>query len=171
MDWSYFTLFNIKPSLKIDAQQLKTKYYELSRYWHPDRMTQEDEATQIQALEQSATINKAYKVLSDEEALLEYVLTEIGLLKEDQNQLPPDFLMEMMEMNEQLQEALLDNNPEEIQAIKKNIQSLKIKLRNEVEPYFTENLEDAEASKKMLPVKNFYLKQKYLRRILDRINQ
>ena len=59
---TYFELYDLPISLKIDAIQLKQKFYELSRKFHPDFFSQASENEQVDALEKSALINKAFKI-------------------------------------------------------------------------------------------------------------
>ncbi len=57
-------------------------------------------------LERSSVVNKAYKTFSNDDDTLKYFLEIKGLLQEDEKyELSPQFLMEMMELNEQLMEV------------------------------------------------------------------
>ena len=48
-------------------------------------------------------INKGFKILKDPDKTIKYVLEIKGLLQEEEKyELPPDFLTEMMELNERL---------------------------------------------------------------------
>ena len=70
---------------------------------HPDFFTQATEYEQAEALETSSQINKALKTLKNEDETIKYVLQLKGVLEEEEKyQLPPDFLMEVMELNENL---------------------------------------------------------------------
>ena len=100
---NYFELFGIPVSLTIDKSKLAKKYFELQKKYHPDFFTQNNEAEQDEALEKSSAINKALKVFQNKDSTIKYVLQLKGLLEEEEKyQLRPDFLMEVMELNEQL---------------------------------------------------------------------
>ena len=100
---NYFELFDIPVSLNVDAGSLTKKYFELQKKFHPDFYTQAGEAEQEEALEKSSAINKALKVLQNKDSTIKYVLQLKGLLEEEEKYpLPPDFLMEVMELNENL---------------------------------------------------------------------
>lgn len=156
---NYFELFELPISLQIDKTKLAQKYFELQKKYHPDFFTNSTEHEQEQALEISAGLNKALKILKDQDQTIKYVLQLKCLLEEEEKyQLPPEFLMEMMELNEEL-------TPDSA----KQIEELETVLYNEVAPII-ENYNDATATTAdLLKLKEYYFKKKYLQRILDRL--
>ena len=157
---NYFELFEIPISVRIDKSELARKYFELQKKYHPDFYAQGNEAEQVEALEQSAAANKALKIFKHEDETIKYVLQLKGLLEEEEKyQLPPEFLMEMMELNEELSE----DSPEQVAA-------LETQLHSEVSSLI-DNYDDATISNaQLLRLKEYYYKKKYLRRILERIS-
>jgi molecular chaperone HscB len=157
---NYFELFEIPVSLKPDKQLLSKKYVALQKKYHPDFYTQSTEDEQNDALEKSSVINRALKVFKNEDETIKYVLQLKGLLEEKEKYaLPPDFLMEMMELNES-------------EPVNSKLQAANYtdELYNEVKD-FIETYNDATVSKEvLLKLKEYYYKKKYLRRILDRID-
>lgn len=155
---NYFDLFELPVSLKIDQGSLAQKYFELQKKFHPDFFTQATEHEQEEALEMSSQLNKALKVFKNKEETIKYVLQLKGLLEEEEKyQLPPGFLMEMMELNEDLSE----DSATQVNAIEQD-------LYTTVQPII-ENYNDATVSTAdLLRLKEYYYKKKYLQRILDR---
>jgi len=164
---NYFELYNIPVSFLPDQQQLKQKFYELSRKYHPDFYTQENEFEQSEALEKSSQVNKAYKVFQNKDETIKYVLQLKGLLEEEEKyQLPPDFLMEMMDLNEQLTDAKMEEDPSAIAALKKAIENQEKEIYAPVKAII-ENYEEGKTTiEQLLKVKEYYFKKKYLNRIL-----
>jgi molecular chaperone HscB len=158
---NYFDLFSIPVTLAPNRSLLTKKYFELQKKYHPDFFTQDDEEGQANALEMSSAINKAYKVLQQPDATLKYVLQLKGLLEEEEKYpLPPDFLMEVMELNERLDD---DNAAAKVQQFENDIYA-------EVKSII-DNYDDSSISEKeLLQLKDYYFKKKYLQRILERIN-
>ena len=156
---NYFELFELPISFKTDKTKLAQKYFELQKKYHPDFFVNGTEHEQEQALEISSRLNKALKVLKDQDQTIKYVLQLKQLLEEEEKyQLPSAFLMEMMELNEELSE---DSG--------KQIEELESQLYSEVRPII-ENYDDATASNEdLLKLKEYYFKKKYLQRILDRL--
>ena len=156
---NYFELFGMQVTIKVDKSMLARKYLELQKKYHPDFFAQGTEAEQAEALEMSSQLNSALKTLRNEEATIKYVLQLKGLLEEEEKYpLPPEFLMEMMELNEELSEG----SGEQINALEKSLYA-------EVAPII-ENYDDAHVSiPELMKLKEYYYKKKYLRRILDRM--
>ena len=156
---NYFELFEIPVSLQVDKNVLAKKYFELQKKFHPDFFSQATEYEQADALEQSSQVNKALKVLKNPAETIKYVLQLKGLLEEEEKyQLPPDFLMEVMELNEELS----DDSQQQVN-------ELEAAIYEPVKPII-ENFNDATTStEELLKVKEYYYKKKYLQRILDRI--
>ena len=156
---NHFELFELPVSFKIDSGKLAQKFFELQKKYHPDFFAQGTEHEQEQALEISSQLNKALKIFKNEEETIKYVLQLKGLLEEEEKyQLPPAFLMEMMELNEELSE----DSARQINEIEK-------KLYTAIQPII-ENYDDATGTTaNLLKLKEYYYKKKYLQRILDRI--
>jgi len=159
---NYFELFGFEVAPKIDKGEVAKKYFALQKNNHPDFFTQSTESEQETALEQSADINKAFTVFQNEEKTLEYFLQLKGIILTDEKyQLPPDFLMEMMELNETLTEKDGVTLAAEMAEIEKP-------LLQEIKPLLSQNPAelDSIAYEKL---KAYYYKKKYLKRILARL--
>jgi molecular chaperone HscB len=157
---NYFELFGIPVSIKVDKQFLSKKYVELQKKYHPDFYTQSTEDEQSDALEKSSAINKALKVLKNEDETIKYVLQLKGLLDDEEKYtLPGDFLMEMMELNE------LDAASSKLQAANYS-DALYKNAGNIIETYN----DTAITKEALLQLKEYYYKKKYLQRILDRMD-
>ena len=160
---NYFELFGLPISLKVDTSSLAKKYFELQKEFHPDFFTQSDETEQQNALEKSAEINKGLKILKNPDATLQYVLQLKNLLTENEKyELPPEFLMEMMELNEKLVEQDPDSFSKEVAQLEESLQS---EVKDIIVQYDNESISEESLQK----LKEFYFKKKYLQRILDRI--
>lgn len=156
---NYFELFEMPVTLEIDPGKLAKKYFELQKKYHPDFYTQASEYEQEEALEISSQLNKALKVFKDRDETIKYVLELKGLLEEEEKyQLPPDFLLEMMELNEELS----DESAARIASIEKELYS---EVGSIIENYNDERIREQELQK----LKAYYYKKKYLKRILDRL--
>ena len=155
---NYFELFEIPVSLQVDKNTLAKKYVALQKKFHPDFYTKETEYEQEEALEKSSLINKALKVLRNPDETIKYVLQLKGLLEEEEKyQLPPAFLMEVMELNEELSA----DSRQQVDALETQVY-LPVK-------HIIEHFTDATTTEELLKVKEYYYKKKYLQRILDRI--
>jgi len=164
----YFKLFEIPVQLKVDTTRLSEKFFELSRKFHPDYFAGEEEGAQAAALEQSANLNKAWKIFQNPDATIKYVLQEKGLLEEEEKyELPPDFLMEVMDLNEQLME--MDEQAERGK-LSSVIAQLSTQIYEPVKEIVEGYQEGVTSEKELLQVKEYYYKKKYLDRIRRELN-
>ena len=159
---NYFELFGFPVSPRVDKTLVSQKYFELQKINHPDFFTQATEAEKEDALQQSAAINKAFTIFQNDEKTIEYFLQEQGVIQTDEKyQLPPDFLMEMMELNETLTEKDGVTLAEEMADIERP-------LLEEIKPILEKSATDMDDSE-LEKLKAYYYKKKYLKRILARL--
>jgi len=157
---NYYDLFEIPISVSIDRALLSKRYFRLQKSFHPDYFTLADEAEQQTVLEKTALLNKAFKIFKDADATIKYLLQMKEMLTEEEKYpLSPDFLMEVMELNERLSAGTAD----QISAMENDIYA---PVRNIIANY-----NDAKVTTdELLKLKEYYFKKKYLQRILDRID-
>ncbi len=102
MEPDYFQLFGIVPKLALDLSDLEQRFYALSRKVHPDRFSRAPGARRAKAEDASATLNAAYRILRNPLSRAEYVLARQGLRAAGSEQVPPELLEEVFELNEAL---------------------------------------------------------------------
>ncbi|CAN5833713.1 hypothetical protein BH10BAC2_BH10BAC2_22090 [soil metagenome] len=118
-------------------------------------------------LEKSSLVNKAYKTFQNADATIKYVLIQKGLLEEGEKyQLPPDFLMAMLDLNEQLAAAKIEADKAQISSFKSQTSSLLNELYAPVKAIVEDYKEGITTEKELLQIKDYYYKKKYLNRIL-----
>ena len=136
---------------------------ELQRTSHPDKFTQSSTEEQETALEKSAIANKAFTLLNNKELVLPYVLEVMGYIEADEKYaLSPDFLMEMMELNEAWMDA--DADTEKL-TVTEQVKTIQNAIYTPVKAILEGNSIDI-TKEAMLQVKEYYYKKKYLDRIL-----
>jgi molecular chaperone HscB len=167
---NYFEFYDVPESFTPDTALLKKKFYELSKKYHPDFHANEDDAKQQEILELSTLNNKAHQTLSDPYKRLEYILRTHNLLEDGAKpQLPADFLMEMMDINERLMEVddtqQLGHITAEVLAIEGDIDESVASLTAEYE-----TLDDTAKESRLNKITDCYFRQKYLLRIKESLN-
>ncbi|SRR5579885_889230 len=98
----YYEVLGLEPKLALDPDELKKRFYESSRQWHPDRFTRAGAAQQQQALDMTALLNDAFRTLRDPVLRAEYFLKQKGI--ELSKDAPPELLEEVFELNMMLEE-------------------------------------------------------------------
>ena len=101
----YFTCLGLARRLRIDPRQLETKFYELSRAFHPDFYQNKSETEQAISLSNAAMLNTAYRTLRDPIQRAEYLLDlEAGAVKEIRTSPPADLFEEILALQDILEE-------------------------------------------------------------------
>ena len=169
---NYFELSDIPVSFTPDAAAVKKKYYELSRLYHPDRYTMADAEERANALRMAALNNDAYKVLNNADATMAYILKLNGLLEEEEKyNLPPGFLMEMMELNEAVSEYEMEPGNESMQQQAIQMMQSQQQAWAAAASPLLQRFEGGDTSKELLlQIKDYYFRRKYLLRIQQRID-
>jgi molecular chaperone HscB len=168
---NYFQLYELPQQIVIDKEKVQKKYYQLCRQYHPDKLINaSDDALKI-GQDLITSVNAGYKILMDDTLLFNYYLQLNNIISEDDNiKLPNDFLMEMMDANEQIIDAQVENNSAILNQLKNNFGTLEsnfktniISLLNKYEQEPTENVKQE--------IQIIYFKQKYLKRIFELLNK
>ena len=108
-----FSTFGLPRRFDLELEDLRQRFLSASAQHHPDRFT--DPLEQADAAEQSAQINHAYQVLSDPESRAKALLAlHGGADASDEKSLPPALLMQVMEVREELDQAIADQNDAEL---------------------------------------------------------
>ncbi len=111
---SYFELFEMPVSFQIERSLLDRRYRELQKVVHPDRYAAADDAEKRLAVQYAARINEAYETLKSPLLRADYLLAlkgvEVGA--ETNTVMDPAFLMEQMELRDELSELASQPDPE-----------------------------------------------------------
>ena len=102
-----FELFAVPARFAQDRAQLDARWKELQRQVHPDRFAAQGAAAQRVAMQWSARINEAYQRLKDPQRRAAYLCELNGAPIEAENNtaMPPEFLMQQMDLRERLDDA------------------------------------------------------------------
>lgn len=91
-----FELFDLPVSLFLDKKELRKRFIEIQQEAHPD-FGQEDDI--------SEKANEAFSVLKDDEKRALSILSLNTSINANDNKLSPDFLMEMMDLSDSIEEV------------------------------------------------------------------
>ncbi|WP_428608295.1 co-chaperone HscB [Sedimenticola sp.] len=113
---NYFELFGLPVGYIVDTDQLSTHYRELQRAVHPDRFANSTEQERRLSMQGSVRINEAYETLKDPVLRAGYLLSLNGINMEHGQETTRDavFLMEQMELREELEAARDKPNPYQV---------------------------------------------------------
>ena len=110
----YFELFAIPVDYNIDLATINKHYLELQRAVHPDRHANASSRDKLMAVQSTAEINDALQTLKHPVKRAEYMLSELGvdIRAEQQTLQDPMFLMQQMELREELEELATTSDPD-----------------------------------------------------------
>ncbi|CAM3079196.1 co-chaperone HscB [Vibrio mytili] len=111
---NHFELFGLPSQFKLDGSLLSSQFRELQKRFHPDNFATASERDRLMAVQKAAQINDAYQVLKNPISRAEYILAEQGveIRGEQQTMQDPMFLMEQMELREELEDIAGSSDPE-----------------------------------------------------------
>jgi molecular chaperone HscB len=98
----YYEALGLEQKLALDPEDLKKRFYERSRQWHPDRFSRASPEEQRRALDMTAVLNDAFRTLRDAVTRAEYFLEQSGI--PIPKEAPPELLEEVFELNMALEE-------------------------------------------------------------------
>ena len=107
LDQTHFELFGQPARFAVDAAALDARYRELQREVHPDRFASASQAEQRVSMQLATRVNEAYQTLKSPLRRAGYLLQLNGVDPqfETNTSMPPEFLMEQLELREALDEA------------------------------------------------------------------
>ena len=114
----FFSLFEIPPQFAIDERALDTKFRALQSQTHPDKFAAASDAERRAAEQRSALVNDAYKTLKDPVARAAYLIEKscgVDPFDERNTKMPADFLMQQIELREEIAENRAERNAEALE--------------------------------------------------------
>lgn len=104
---SHFQLFGLEPVFALDAEALERSYREIQSRVHPDRFAHAGAAERRASLQWTTRVNEAYRTLKSPVQRAKHLLELHGVdvAFETNTAMPPEFLMQQMELRERLEEA------------------------------------------------------------------
>jgi molecular chaperone HscB len=163
----YFQFFDLPPHLAIDLKDLEKRFYALSRELHPDRFARQGQAERERALEDSATLNDAYRTLREPVARALYLLKLEGfdIGEQGSRDVPPELLEEMFDLNMAIEEA----DAPQLEASRRRFETMRSAIDIELEAKFREW--DASRSRDALTaIRGVLNRRKYITNLIDKTN-
>ncbi len=107
---NHFALFGLPVAYEIDERELARRHRELLSACHPDRFAQASAQERRLAVQTSAALNEAVKVLRDPVDRARYLLALAGVPTDEETDTGMDgaFLVQQMEWREALEEGRAD---------------------------------------------------------------
>ncbi|XP_063929865.1 iron-sulfur cluster co-chaperone protein HscB [Zophobas morio] len=157
---NYFKVFELDEHFDIDQKQLTRKYRQMQSQLHPDKFTNKSEKEKDISEEFSSLVNKAYNTLQMPLKRAIHLLHVKGeTIEEGQRIDDPEFLMGIMELNEEVENADTD---EKLKNLKYKNDNELLKIAKEIKTCFDEN--------QITKAKETIIKMKYYNSVSLHIN-
>jgi molecular chaperone HscB len=129
---NHFELFGLPVQFELNERELSDRYKSLQRQLHPDTAASFDESRKRFALRASAHVNEAYRLLRNPVDRAGYLLEQAGYRPDAvaRNQLSPEFLMQQIQLREELEAIPATDNPREC------LQELHERAEQELEKHY-----------------------------------
>lgn len=101
---NYFEIFGLSPAYVLNTETLATRYRELQQAVHPDRYAAASEQERRLSLQSAAHVNEAFQTLRQPLSRARYLLELRGLSVDQSTSLDNDFLVEQMNLREQIED-------------------------------------------------------------------
>uniref|UniRef100_A0A6P4FML5 Iron-sulfur cluster co-chaperone protein HscB, mitochondrial n=1 Tax=Drosophila rhopaloa TaxID=1041015 RepID=A0A6P4FML5_DRORH len=158
---NYFDLLSFPTKFSLESQKLTKNFRQLQTIVHPDKFSNKTSREQTNSADWSSLINKAYKTLATPIERGQYLLQLEGeQMPQDNSALNKEFLMAMMERNEEVEDAVDSQTLEDLNAqVVKELEDMAQKLNSLF------------AAKDIQGVKGTLVEMKYLLSIQNSIKQ
>jgi len=142
---NYFELFDLPVNFELDKGVLTERYRALQHVVHPDRFASGTDREKRLSVQQSAYINEALQTLKHPLKRAKYILElkGIDMSSETSIQMDQGFLIEQMELREEISAVKSSQNPmESMLAVNSQIDQAIGKLLDELTGLFASNEEN-----------------------------
>jgi len=131
---SHFELFGLAPAFALETDALERSYRDIQSRVHPDRFAHAGDAERRASLQWTTRVNEAYRALKDPVQRARHLLELHGVdvAFETNTAMPPDFLVQQMELRQSVEEAIGKKNPSSLDALRKNLDKAKQSLHKQI---------------------------------------
>lgn len=134
-----FGLLGLPAQFDLDPKTIEQAFHDRSKELHPDRYASAPAAERVAVLSKSRALNDAYKTLKSPVGRAEYLLVRAGVSIGDNERLDPTFLMEILELREELAQARVAKRTSEIEKLCAEMKAKRKKSVDALTPLFEAN--------------------------------
>jgi molecular chaperone HscB len=117
---NHFELFGLSAAFSVDEDALEKAYREIQSQVHPDRFAHAGDAERRASLQWTTRVNEAFQILKNPVTRAKHILELHGVdvAFETNTQMPTEFLMQQLELREELERAAAKKDPALLEAIR-----------------------------------------------------
>ncbi len=118
-----FARLGLEAAYEVDLEALERAFFERSKAVQPGTLPSASAAERVAALSASRALNDAYQLIKKPVSRAEYLLARAGVTIGDNERLDPTFLMEILELREELAEARAAGKTAQVAALQATMQA------------------------------------------------
>ena len=165
---NYFDFFGLPHKLNLDGKDLESRFYALSKQWHPDRFARGSEDQRRISENATATLNDGYRTLREPILRAEYLLKEHGfdIGEQKSNNVPPELLEEVFELNMALEEV--ESSRPQLEEARRKFVAMREEIDGELFAQFAayDENEDQPSLERIRAILN---RRKYIRNLVNQV--
>jgi len=154
-----FALLGLDARYDLDPALIERAFFDKTKELHPDRHAGAPASERVAVLARSRALNDAYQIVKRPVARAEYLLEQAGVTIGDNEQLDPAFLMEILEMREELAEARVAGKTDEVARLERAMKQRRAAAVAQLAPLF--------AAHDLVAIKRTLIVLRYLDRYLE----
>ena len=170
-DVNHFEVMGLPRCFEIDTEELESLYQRLTLEMHPDFFGAAPEEQKQLSEKYSVMLNAAYSTLREPATRAAYLLSLLARGKNLQiDKLPEGFLHEMFIFQESLDEILESDDQSALLKMNEDLQKRHILIESDYATLFKKLETSPESTEILQQLQTQLNTERYLRRLLDRIN-
>jgi len=170
-DIDHFEVMGLPHCFEIDSVELENRYQRLTLEMHPDFFGAAPEKQKLLSEKSSVMLNAAYSYLREPASRARYLLSLFARGNSLQtDELPEGFLQEMFTLQESLDEMLESCDQSELFKMNEDLQNRYASIESNYAALFKKFKTSPENTEILQQLQTQLNAERYLRRLLDRIN-
>ena len=157
-----FGLLGLPAQFDLDPQVIESAFFDRSKELHPDRFASAPAAERVAALSRSRALNDAYQLIKRPVSRAEYLLARAGVTIGDNARLEPAFLMEILELREELAAARAAGELARVEQLQRAMQARRAEALDALPGLF--------AAGDLATIKHRLIVLRYIHRYLEECN-
>jgi len=131
---NHFELFGLAPAFAVEGEALERSYREIQSKVHPDRFAHAGDAERRASLQWTTRVNEAFQILKNPVTRAKHVLELHGVdvAFETNTAMPPEFLMQQMELRESLEDATAKKDSPRLDLLRKDLGKSRHSLQQQI---------------------------------------
>jgi molecular chaperone HscB len=167
---NYFDFFGIPHKLNLDSKDLESRFYALSKQWHPDRFARASADQRRISEDATATLNDGYRTLKEPVSRAEYLLKEHGfdIGEQKSGNVPPELLEEVFELNMALEEV--EESRPQLEEARQKFLEMREQIDRELFSQFAV-YDEAQDRATLETIRGILNRRKYIRNLVNQVDK